>query len=296
MRRLPRRPAVLTALLALTTAGGLAAQADDPGPLRLIVGTLRTEAEAAGIRLLASYAREISGADVQRNARHLFVYFTPDIAIQTGDNDAFNGVVAKVTGSLVPVRFITVDTSGLPTDGPGGIRTPRTDFFHTFPFSAGVETDRGFRSLNGIAEAGYVPWFQGVVPGQLKKLRVGLFVQGGYKAELDTAGQDPKGADLGSADESQEPLDSGLLRLKGSARWAPMVSLGTGDHAFGLGLRGSADVWRDLLNHAWYHRLEATVVFRLAKGRDFELTYEHGSGAPNFNPGDQFSANLAVTF
>jgi hypothetical protein len=272
----------------------LVAQANDTSPLKLVIGTLRTEAERSGVRLVASFAKEISGTDFQGNQKSSFWFFTPDIKIQTGDNDAFNGVIAKATGSLVLSRRIHVDENGNESDDTSLPVALKSDAFHTFPFSAGFETDRAFRSVNGLVEVGYVPWFQGIVPSGLKSLHIGVFAQAGYKAEIDTSGAGADAANVGSTDQSEEGLNEGIVRFKGSARWAPNF-MGKKD-GFRLGARGETSGWYDALNRSWYHRIEATIRIGLAEGKDFELTYENGSGAPNFNQGEQFSANLAISF
>ena len=66
----------------------------------------------------------------------------------------------------------------------------------------------------------------------------------------------------------------------------------------GVGLWGSADAWYDILNSEIYYRLEGTVRFFLSANKDkfFSLNYQKGSGAPNFNQGEQFGMGLTVTF
>ena len=59
---------------------------------------------------------------------------------------------------------------------------------------------------------------------------------------------------------------------------------------------GRGNVWMDFLNAAEYYRLEGTLRIPLADDKFFDLNWERGSGAPNFNKGDQWSANLTVTF
>lgn len=43
-------------------------------------------------------------------------------------------------------------------------------------------------------------------------------------------------------------------------------------------------------------RAIGTLRVYVSKDRYFDFTFERGSGAPNFNKGDQFSANLTGTF
>ena len=172
-----------------------------------------------------------------------------------------------------------------------------TCFFHVVTASAGFEADGGFDNTAFLAEAGYVPWFQNHFRGRyalLSASTVALFVQGGYKA--DTAGSsDTDGVGDGAADESAEAPDSGVFRLRGEYRLSPVpvAPLGGGGQLQVLGL---AIAWRDLVNGEWYYRLEGGIRIPLAGAQSFDLLYQKGSGAPNFNQGDQFSANLTVAF
>jgi hypothetical protein len=254
-------------------------------PVNLSIGALRTEAERAAVRFVVDVASAISGADVQLNAKNGLLYLSPDIRIESGEDDAFNSIVAKVVGSVL--FFQTVDVGGIPT--------PDTRFFHALPVSAGIEADRGFENIAFLGEFGYVPWFQGAVPRALKTSRVGVFVQGGYKAAVDPLAEAEEMGPSGARDESAEAPNSGLFRFKASAKFAPEVTL-SASRGIGLGVVGSGDLWWDVVNSEIYHRLEATFRIRVATDRYVDFSYQNGSGAPNFNEGDQFSANLTVTF
>jgi hypothetical protein len=52
------------------------------------------------------------------------------------------------------------------------------------------------------------------------------------------------------------------------------------------------------MNSEIYYTLEAKVRFYLSQQKDkfFDFEYQKGSGAPNFNQGDQFGIGLTVTF
>src|SRR5204862_3390034 len=122
--------------------------------------------------------------------------------ILTGDKDAFQGIIAKVTGleTFFPRR--DVDIAGLPW--PDLAPT-----IQTIPFSLGLESDGKFESVNGIAELGYVPW----CPDPLRfRLRPGTFLQAGYKFGRTSTSPNSDG----DTDQSHEKADSGLFRAKQS--------------------------------------------------------------------------------
>ena len=278
--RVIRATALMTAALAVR---GAAAQAPQRVPIEIAIGTLRTVAEQTAARFLVDVSKRFSGLDFQANQRRSLIYWTPDLRVEVGDHDAFSSVIARVTGSYL--RFRTVDVEG--------ITTPDSRFFHSFPFSAGVETDRAFRNINALVEAGYVPWFLGEKFGQLRSLQAGVFVQAGYKSLVDTAGTGAAAAG-GNTDQSSEPPDSWLMRVKASLRFAPSLRLsGSGQ---GVGLNVAAHAWYDAANDAGYNSLDLTARLSIDARHHFDLTYQKGSGAPLFNKGEQWSANLTFVF
>ena len=105
---------------------------------------------------------------------------SPQVEMLTGDEDAFQGVVAKLTGNIVNARIIKLkDPQG--NKLPGFVVDRETGIIAVFPTSIGVESNGGFRNVNALGEIGLVPLF----PGQYKRAnlqyRVGVFLQGGYK-------------------------------------------------------------------------------------------------------------------
>jgi hypothetical protein len=207
------------------------------------------------------------------------------VKILTGDEDSFNGVVVKVTGHRM---YFKLKPNNFPDT---------TKMMHAMPVALGLETDRHFDNLNVLAEVGYVPFLLG--EGRAYKLgvnpAVGVFLQGGYKLYVDDAPADATG---GAADESAEAPDGALLRLKaeGTAQLELARFSQKADDPRGLYVLPRAAVWYDIANSETYCRLEGILRITLAKDRHFDLDYEKGSGAPNFNRGDQFSANLTVSF
>lgn len=251
-------------------------------PLTLSIGSVRTVAEQAAVRLLIDLTKDLTGIDYQTNARNGLLVVTPDIKILTGSADAFEGIVVKATGNLLFFRTAVVD----------GVETPDTRFFHAIAISLGAESDGRFEQVNGVAEIGYVPWFQGAAPRVLKGLHVGAFLQGGYKNDM--GGRDTVTTGGGKLDESKEAAGDGLFRAKASGRWN-VVTRSTAS-GLALGLRASADFWRDLRNAANYNRVVGTLRLHVSAENYFDFVFERGSGAPNFHKGDQFSANLTFAF
>jgi hypothetical protein len=268
-----------------STAIPLQADSSAAPPLSLSIGALRTEAENAGIRLAVDFVENTFGKAqthlfANANSRNVFLV-TPEAHILTGDKDAFQGIVAKVTGLETFFPRHDVDIAGLPWPD-------LEPTIQTVPFSAGFESDGKFKSVSAIAEVGYVPW----LPNPLRfRLRPGTFLQGGYK--FGRASTSPNSD--GSTDQSQEKADSGLFRVKQSLvldgpEWPFLTT------SYKFKVLGSGDFWYDIVNSTTYHRVTGTLRFIISKDRYFDATYEHGSGAPNFNRGDQFSTSMTITF
>jgi hypothetical protein len=260
----------------------VAAVADSSGVAELTLGNVRTELKRSAVRIGAKYAKELSGTTRQLDSERSLFYFTPEIELRTGDEDAFRGIVAKVGGAFL--KFKEVEVEGLPA-----VNTSKA--LLAFPVAAGLETDGEFRNLAGLAEVGLVPWMQGVLPGPFKSFQIGWFVQGGYKAEL----ADSSASTGGASDQSKEKGDAELLRLKARAKWSPVVRFKS-SALHSVGFVGTGDYWRDTVNGADYYRLEAKLQVHVSDKRSFDFRYERGAGPPTFNKGEQFSANLAIAF
>jgi len=255
-------------------------------PVSLSIGPARTDSGVGALRYVIDLlTRGVSAEDVQLNLKNGFFYFSPDAHIEAGEADVLSSLVVRLAGSFAFFRVTEV----------AGIPTPDTRFFHTLPIALSAETDRSFRNVNILAEAGYSPWFQGAVPRALRTLSAGVFVQAGYKVRLEdrTTADSAVG---GMIDESEEDPASTLLRVKGSVRLQPGMLVQTFGDAFGIGLGGEADAWYDLANRATYYRAEGTLRVRLMTGRFLDFAWQKGSGAPLFNTGEQFSANLVLVF
>jgi hypothetical protein len=206
---------------------------------------------------------------------------TPTVDILSGGDDAFQSVIVKFNGHKVFMSQI-YDTD------IAGKRSCSECWFHVIPFSLGFETDRNIENLNAIAEAGYFPvgeaW-EGKSRFGLSGTRIGLFLQGGYKIDID----ETTAATGGSADESKEDPDDEIFRIKAEAN----TILGDSDDLVNFipALHG----WYDISNSETYYSIEAVVRFNIIN-RHFDVRYEKGSGAPNFNEGRQISAGMTMSF
>jgi len=251
-------------------------------PLSLSIGSVRTEYEKAAIRLLVQYTRELGEIDIDLT-ENFWGTLSPEIRFQTGEEDAFNGIVGHIGGNFYSFSYTEVD----------GIKVENTRaLFHVFPMSVGAETNREFNNLNALFELGYVPWYQNIpsLPDFLKKSKVGIFLQSGYKFRI-------------ASNDTQEDADNlieengndALFRLKGIFGFNPGVIF-SGNGQTGISILGHITGWWDIIDKKEYYRIDATFRIHLGFDRFFDLTYEKGSGAPNFNPGDQFSANITIKF
>lgn len=278
-------------------------QDDESEAVELSLGTVRTAAEVAAVKFLAEYAEgldaifvtnanevKISGADTGS-----ILDLSPEISIETGDQDSFNGVIAKMTGNYMRVQLKDIPD---PLDSTKTLQVGDLDkLVHVWPISFGFEGDRNFDSVSAILETGYIPLL--IPKGIGFRHKVGIFAQAGYKFDATEEGELETG---GAQDQSAEEEDSSILRLKGRAG-TQLCVLGEGkcwhkisDDNWGVNIILDASGWYDLNNSEVYHSLEAILRLTLFDGRHFDLKYQDGSGAPNFNEGEEFSANLTVQF
>jgi hypothetical protein len=269
-------------LMILLLLIGTAAQSQ----IRVDLSTINTVNNNNAIQVDISYTKALDSLfdanDIFVPGRNSLFALTPEFNINTGTSDAFSSITAKLTGMFM--RFGTTEVSG--------IRTVNTSQgFHVFPVSIGVETHNKFNTLNVLAEAGYVPYYQtSLVPDWMRQTKIGFFLQAGYKLNWDSTSA-PIG---GQIDESAEEPNEGLLRFKTSAEAAVNTPVTLGNTK--VGLVGSGDVWFDLANKATYYRYDAVLRFHVAPSRWIDAKYQKGSGAPNFNQGDQYGIGLTVVF
>ena len=269
---------------------GLKAQ-EHSKPLEVTLGALKTELKQNAINFGISYLKSLDSIwdkqDFLLDRDKSVFLITPDLNIQSGNNDAFSSISIKITG--LPILFDTVHVARQVT--PNTAKT-----FHTFPFSLGLEASNKFNIVNGIAEFGWVPWYQAELreaPDFLKRTKIGIFIQGGYKFSVDSTGRYAVG---GEVDESKEITNNTIFRAKGSFRIDTKSLFNLG--GIGVGLVGTTDGWYDFLNSEVYYSIQAKLRLYLTSNQDqyFDFQYQKGSGAPNFNQGEQFGMALTITF
>ena len=261
-------------------------------PIQIDLSTIKTELKQNAISVGINYIKSLDNIfkiqDPLWIADHSLFQVTPQFNVQTGTNDAFSAINAKVTGLFMTFKDTTI----------AGQKTPNLERgFQTFPISIGIETNNKFNIINGIVEAGWVPWYQTQgnkrTPKWLKSTKFGIFIQGGYKFGVDNTGATSVG---GEKDESKEKADNAIFRAKSSfgINTKSLFELS----GVGVGLVGNADAWYDFLNGQIYYTVQGKVRFYLTQNKDkfFDFQYQKGSGAPNFNEGDQYGLGLTVTF
>lgn len=255
--------------------------------LTVELGATKTDLKDNAIRLGITYLRSLDS--IFGNQEHFipgkksFFLITPELDIQTGTEDAFSSINFKATGLLNFFKTTTV----------AGLITPDYNkTFHTFPISLGVETNNQFNNTNGILEVGWIPYYQSYgrsSPDWVKKTNFGIFLQGGYKFDKDTTGLIG-----GEIDESEEKKERGIFRVKGSAgvNTDRLVKIA----GFDLGLVGTADGWGDIINSAFYYKLEGRARVYLSSNQYFDMIFSNGSGAPLFNEAFQAGVGLTLKF
>jgi hypothetical protein len=291
---------ICLALLAISFAVPAVSQstdnADQPDNVELSLGTVRTEAEAAAVKLLARYAEGLpeiflSSAGRASVDKGWILDLSPEVSIETGDKDSFNGVIAKMTGNFMRIRLKPLE--GLPE------KVADTEkLIHVAPISFGFEGDRNFDSVATLLETGYIPLL--IPKGLGFQHKIGVFLQAGYKFDANEEGEPETG---GAQDQSAEEEDSSILRLKGRAG-TQLCLLGQrkgclhelANDKWGISFILDAAGWYDIANEKTYHSIDARLRLTLLEDRHFDLKYQDGSGAPNFNEGEEFSANLTVNF
>ncbi len=252
--------------------------------VKVTVGGVRTETNQAAIAIGFNYLKSLDslygGKEAMIYGKRSWIMVTPEVDFQTGGADALNGITGKATAMITKFRTTVVD----------GIETPDADkVLHVFPVSVGAESNNRFNFVNGIVEAGYTPYYQSVtsnLPHWLKRTKLGVFLQTGYKFG-DSSNWNPD-------DQSQEAMRSGILRARGS------FSINTRDvitvDAFRVGIVGKTNVWYDFVNRKFHSQIVGTARLRLTPTMFVDVEYQKGSGAPNFNDGDQFGTGLSILF
>lgn len=269
----------------------------ETGPLLGSVGVANTEDEDGAVQAEVVYDLGIRGIfqpiyDPER-ARGAFLNLTPSALMKVGGDDTFSSVIGKLSGNFV--QFATTEEAV-----PGVVMPDLDRMFHVFPIAVGLETTQNLDALNALVEVGYAPFYLrplGINIGNSRLAlglnpRIGVFLQAGYKFDIDGN----ENEDNEEAAEGEEDPDDALLRTKASVSMAfELFSFGENENN-DLSVIFDLTGWYDLANAEFYDREDVILRFGLAEGRFFDLKYQNGSGAPNFNEGDQFSANVTIAF
>lgn len=240
----------------------------------------RVSALQIGIEYLQSLDSMFSNRELLAAKRNSLFAASPEFNIRTGTEDVFSSITAKMSGMWA---FFKRDTLS-------GVVIPNIDRGLTVvPVSIGAETDNRFKSINLLGEIGWVPWYQiGSVPDWLRQTDFAVFAQVGYKFDGDSLGIG------GLEDQSEEEPNSFLFRVKTSAKAQINTPVRVG--LVPVTLVGGGDLWFDIANKATYYRYNANLRFVVANDRYVDLIYQKGSGAPNFNQGDQYGIGLTINF
>ena len=261
-------------------------------PIAIDLSTIKTELKQNAISVGINYIKSLDSLfqlqDILVANKNSLFQVTPQFNVQTGTSDAFSSINAKVTGLFMTFRDTTIAEQKTPNTARG---------FQTFPISIGIETNNKFNIINGIVEAGWVPWYQTQgnkrTPKWLKNTKFGIFLQGGYKFGIDTTNFTAIG---GAKDESKEDVDKAIFRAKSSFGFNTNSLFELSE--VGIALLGNGDLWYDFLNSQVYYTIQGKLRCYLTNNKDkyFDFKYQKGSGAPNFNEGDQYGLGLTVTF
>lgn len=255
--------------------------------LEVVIGASKTELRRNAVTIGLTYLKSFDSLFGHQThfipGKKSFFVITPELNIRTGTSDAYSSINVKATGLLT--TFKTEEYEGL-------ISPDLSKTFHIFPFAVGVETNNLFNNINGILEAGWIPYYQSYSrggPDFIKKTNFGIWLQAGYKFKVDsTLGTG------GGKDESLEQPDKTIVRLRSSAGidTKELITI----NGLKIGLVGQADVWYDVINGAVYHKIEGRGRFYLNATQYIDFIYSKGSGAPLFNGADQYGVGITLTF
>ena len=253
--------------------------------------TVRTELEQEALAYAVSVLPIINKARIIDGEKGPW-YIVPDVQIQTGGNDSFQSFTAKLSGFTFKPKYEVEDPDIIDWDS----------WTNIYVFSGGIESDRNSNAVTSLLELGWTP--AGPLGGFGCSGTVGhfglddecgkggIFLQGGYKFKNSDANQEVVVADEagGNLDQSEEELDSSVARLK--------LNFIYNFKSKTVSFKPNIDVWYDLVNSETYYKFEAPIKVQLSDDGKYQLEfkYQKGSGAPNFNKGDQFGVGLTLQY
>ena len=257
----------------------------DRDPFNVAIGLLRTASDNLSARAVIGFSEKYIRPIEKYSGSGTIFQLSPEVNVEAGADDSFSSITIKARGLFLIFHKKTLGMEDeLPEAGP--IEIPDLNkLFHAIPISVGVESDSQLRNIAALLEVGWAPLlYPERKPFKLgENIKVEVLIQTGYKFKVS----DETNSAGGLADQSAESPNKGLARLK--AKFEIRQNIGSR-----IGLRGDAAGWYDLINNEFYHRLDVTIRLTMFPGKHFDLKYQNGSGAPNFNKGNQFSANLAL--
>ncbi|HMP75948.1 MAG TPA: hypothetical protein PKE12_06605 [Kiritimatiellia bacterium] len=192
------------------------------------------------------------------------------------------------------------------------------------PYSVGIEGSRNLDSYAGLAEIGWMPGLRpkdtlaGFVQRAFFADEAPFVLQAGYKFAAST--NEEEGVTSG-LDESGEKEDDAIFRARFSASlktesavFARLVE-GTYFDAFlgpdpqpgdvlHMSISAKASVWYSFVEAEFYEAMSVTLdlaspkletAVKWFKNKKINLAYNWGSGAPNFNKDEYFTAALKMS-
>jgi hypothetical protein len=253
---------------------------------------IRTELEKDALGFVAKVSPKL-------NSSRYFVtksiagYLGPIVEVRTGGNGSFESMLTKLSGFVLMPR--PLDDDGEPNN---------FGWVHIFPFSVGIEADRDFNKPVTLAEFGWTPIGPRRIIDQNNLAQserfgldpdraLGFFVQGGYKIkeQNDTiTTKNISSKEGGNIDQSAEKPGEAIARIKAELVYGF-------DLVENIRLIPTMTAWYDIKNNKAYYRFECLIRVTIIKEKySLDYCYEKGSGAPNFNKGDQFSTGLTLAF
>lgn len=260
--------------------------------IQLNLGALSTKDRKAALLFAVDYATDLDSIfgtkDIYIAGDNSIFTINPRIKIQSGTEDAFSSIEAKLTGLFLKFKM-------KPLASNPAILIPDTRrLIQTFPVSIGVESNNTFSNINAVAEVGWAPFYQsasGGTPGVLRYTQIGFFLQGGYKFKIDSVAILASG---GQKDQSLEKLNDYLVRAKGSFRIDTKKLLEIS--GLSIGLVGNFDGWYDIANGKVYHKAEGIARVYLTDRQSIDFNFSNGAGAPNFTTGNQVGLGFRAMF
>lgn len=301
---------VVILLSALISCG---ACADDATGASLSVGTIKTNLEQSGVRVLAKYGDSLALSDKLnvkkdnvKDGRSSFNIVSREFKVDATDDGKFGGINFRYGLQYynIGVKEV-VDAPGVPP-GVTVIKFDGGKWMHVFPVNIGIDSDRNFRNRDYLIEAGYIPAKLSQSDSCFKlgaNPIIALVGQAGYR----------KRAPINTPDNLNGEDSGELLRVKAEAKidfaLNCIVKSPTVDEAKTTGaldlmlldlsqwrIMATTTAWHDFTEHKSYDKHNLTLRIPLSAKTFTDLKREVGQSPTNFDTGSSFSANLTIEF